>query len=169
LDYVSRVDLVIPVVSFAVDPRDSGPENGGKMIEAKAFGTEIREGRVARGWTQSELADELRRLTGNTRIGKDDVSRWENGHNLPAGAVVLTLMGLLGIQVGPTGSYTRLWFNVEALNVPFSSDSRTPHVQVPPFGESTLSGGRAGPCRDVGTEGTTTEAGFDEHLARPAA
>lgn len=51
-------------------------------------GRNVRRGRDARGWTQRELAAAL-------EVGEKDVSRWENGHVEPSGAMRLQIAALL--------------------------------------------------------------------------
>jgi transcriptional regulator with XRE-family HTH domain len=46
-------------------------------------GSLIRESRLLRGWSQSDLARELCKAAGRAAITREDVSRWERGKRRP--------------------------------------------------------------------------------------
>lgn len=53
------------------------------MPDPLAAGPLVRELRESLGWSQSRLASEVCRSAGRDTIGREDVSRWENGRRTP--------------------------------------------------------------------------------------
>lgn len=54
--------------------------------EEEPIGEIIKRARVAHGYSQSELAAELARCSGNRSVSRDYVKRWESGKRIPHGS-----------------------------------------------------------------------------------
>lgn len=63
------------------------------MVDVENFGAMVKRGRRRQGWTQRDLATQL-------KVGQQAVSGWERGVARPETAMVRRIANLLGIDVG---------------------------------------------------------------------
>ncbi len=98
---------------FADGACNAAPLRPGEAITTQAvltFGTLLRDARRNRGWSQSRLVSELRRIAarrGETLPAEASVKRriasWENGHSLPDefyGPLVCEALGMTAAELG---------------------------------------------------------------------
>ncbi|MFE0019735.1 helix-turn-helix transcriptional regulator [Amycolatopsis sp. NPDC059021] len=78
------------IISTLIRERNGTPDpraGRGAAGEAGRAAAEIRsllaERRIAKGWSQCDLAHELFTLSGNGSVTREDVSRWERGKRIP--------------------------------------------------------------------------------------
>lgn len=69
-------------------------------MSAASSGQFLRELRLALGWSQARLADEVSRRAGRATVTRDEVKRWESGKRRPGPFWLAHLAGALEVPLG---------------------------------------------------------------------
>ncbi|MFC4079212.1 helix-turn-helix domain-containing protein [Amycolatopsis samaneae] len=64
-------------------PHTTGDAAGKADRAAAEIRSLLAERRMAKGWSQCDLAHELFALSGNSSVTREDISRWERGKRIP--------------------------------------------------------------------------------------
>ncbi len=78
------------------------------MLRIVSVGALIRDLRVARGWSQGQLAGRLCDISGRDTLSREDVSRWERGKVIPGPYWVGHLALALDVPAAVLGEEARL-------------------------------------------------------------